>query len=168
MSVEEIGEIADILHRYFENAALKRRAQGTHLLWLISVGLAVAGVWLVLLSTSPTLRAEMGENEEVWVPCLTLAVMFFGVLGAALSGILSTLSDPGKVKIPELLLSFRVTLARLAVGLLSAVIASVLLLSEFLQIGDLEPTPKVILLAALVAGFSERLVTSALEKAAGG
>jgi hypothetical protein len=167
MSLEEISEIAEILHRHFDNGAIKRRAQGKHLLRLISVGLALALLWLVLLSFSPDLRAKMGEDPDIWLPRLTLAVMLFGVLGASLSGLLSTFSDPDKVKIPELLFSFRVTLARLVVGLLSAVAASVMLTSRFLRIGDLEPSTVVILLAALAAGFSERLVTGALKKAAG-
>jgi hypothetical protein len=166
MSLEEISEIADILHRHFENEAVKRRAQRKHLQWLIRVGLIVAGLWLVLLSVSPSLRSQVGESPEVWIPRLTLAVMLFGLLGASLSGILSTFSDPGKVKIPELLFSFRVTLARLVVGLLSAVAASVILTSGFLQIGKKTSTT-VILFAALAAGFSERLVAGALKKAAG-
>jgi 8-oxo-dGTP diphosphatase len=167
MSVDEISEIAEILHRHFENSAVKRRAQAKHLLRLISVGLGLAVLWLVLLSLSPGLRAQMGEDAESRLPRLTLAVMLFGVLGASLSGLLSTFTDPGKVKIPELLFSFRVTLARLVVGLLSAVAANVMLTSRFLRIGDLEPSTLVILLAALVAGFSERLVTGALKKASG-
>jgi len=168
MSLEEISEIADLLHRHFENEAVKRRAAGKHLLRLVIVGLTVAGLWLVLLSFSPDLRSQMGENPEAWVPRSTLAVMLFGMLGASLSGILSTFSDPGKVKIPELLFSFRVTLARLVVGLLSAVAASVILTSGFLRIGNLEKaSTTVILLAALAAGFSERLVAGALKKAVG-
>lgn len=167
ISPDEISEIADILHRHFDNEAFKSREQRKHLQRLIIVGLTLVGLWFVLLFFSPNFREKMDQGYDVGDPHLTLAVMLFGVLGASLSGILSTLGDPGKLKIPELLFSFRVTLARLVVGLLSAVIASVLLTSGFLQIGKLNPTPKVILLAALVAGFSERLVTSALKKAAG-
>jgi hypothetical protein len=101
---------------------------------------------------------------------LMATVMLFGLMGASLSGILSTFSDPGRVKIPDLLFSFRVTLARLVVGVLAALAASVMLMSGFLKIGvgvgDMKTTG-VILFAALAAGFSERLVVRALSKAAG-
>lgn len=168
LSLEEISEIAEILHHHFDNQAVKHRAQRKQLQWLVGIGLTVAGLWLVLLSVSPYLRSQLGEGPETWVPRLTLAVMLFGLLGASLSGILSTFNDPGKINIPELLASFRVTLARLVVGLLSAVAVSVILTSGFLRIGKLdEKSTAVVLFAALVAGFSERLVINALKKAAG-
>jgi p-aminobenzoyl-glutamate transporter AbgT len=85
-------------------------------------------------------------------------------MGAAFSALISLASQSAAQTIPEQVFTYRITLARQAVGLLSALAVYVLVASEFLQIGKLPVTPALVLLAAFGAGFSERLVVRALER----
>lgn len=167
LSLEAIYEVACILHAHFDNEAVKRRAWIKQMKMLVCVALAVLVLWLALLLGSPDFRFDLKEAPKVGSAALTVTVMLFGLMGASLSGILSTSGDPGRVKIPDLLLSFRVTVARLVVAALSALTASVMIMSGFLKIGNMDATIGVILSAAVAAGFSERLVVSALSKATG-
>lgn len=166
LSLEAVCEVARILHEHFDNEAIKRRAAIKQMLLLVCVALAVLLLWWALVYFLPAFRFDLNYVPQVGYPALTATVMLFGTMGGSLSGILSTFSDPRRVKIPDLFLSFRVTLARLVVGALSALAASVMLMSGFLKIGKMDTTTGVILSVALAAGFSERLVVSALSKAA--
>lgn len=167
VSLEAICEVAQLLHSHFDNDGVKRRAGRKQMQLLVGVALVVVTVWLVFLFRWPELQSELHEEPRVGSAPLMVSVILFGLMGASLSGILSTSSDPAKIRIPDLLFSFRVTLARLVVGVLSAVAASVMFMSEFLKIGDLKLSSSGILLVALAAGFSERLVVSALSKVTG-
>lgn len=171
LSLEAICEVAHILHSHFDNEAVKRRAGMKQMKLLVFLAVAAVLLWLALLPSWDNFQSQLAEEPQVKSAAVLMAtVMLFGLMGASLSGILSTFGDPGRVKIPDLLFSFRVTLARLVVGVLSALAASVMLMSGFLKIGvgvgDMKTTG-VILFAALAAGFSERLVVRALSKAAG-
>lgn len=68
--------------------------------------------------------------------------------------------------------TYRITLARQVVGIVSALAIYALLTTGFIRIGKFEPTVALVLLGAFAAGFSERLVLRALERfsaaAAGG
>jgi hypothetical protein len=167
LSLEAVCEVTRILHEHFDNEAIKRRAAIKQMQLLVCVALVVLLLWLALVFLLPEFRFDLKHVPQVGSAALTATVMLFGTMGASLSGILSTSSDPGRVKIPDLFHSFRATLARLVVGALSALTSSVMLMSGFLNIGKMDTTTGVILSVALAAGFSERLVVSALSKAAG-
>jgi hypothetical protein len=166
LSLEAVYEAAEILHNHFDNDALKRRAGQRQMIQLVAVALAAVAVFLALLLW-PGFRSELASAPTVQCPALMVTVVLFGVIGASLSGILSTSSDPATVKIPDLLFSFRVTLAKLVVGVLSSLAASVMLMSDILKIKNLSPSTAAVLFVALAAGFSERLVVRTLNKAMG-
>jgi hypothetical protein len=163
-SLEAVCEAAEILHDHFDNNALKRRAGQIQMVRLVSVALVMVGIFLALL-LCPDYRRGLWLDPSVQSPALMVAVVFFGVIGASLSGLLSTSGDSARVKIPDLLFSFRVTLAKLVVGVLSSLAASVMLMSDVLKIKNLSLSTAAVLFVALAAGFSERLVVRTLNKA---
>ena len=165
LTLEAVCEAAEILQNHFDNDALKRRAGQRQMIQLVVVALAMVGVFLALLLLHD-FRSQLAKDPVVQSPALMVTVVLFGVIGASLSGILSTSSDPATVKIPDLLFSFRVTLAKLVVGL-SSLAASVMLMSDILKIKNLSPSTATVLFVALAAGFSERLVVRTLNKTVG-
>jgi len=160
-----VQETALLLHEHFGNEALKQRAAKSQT-WVL-VGIAVSALCAWLWVAGPAILVARSETSLWGDPRLLAAVLLFGLMGAAFSGLMSLASQSAAQTIPELVFTYRITLARQAVALLSALAVYVLVASEFLQIGKLPVTPALLLLAAFGAGFSERLVVRALERLAG-
>ena len=161
------SETALILHEHFANEALKARSARSQTRTLIALALAAAlgWVWLsgpaVLRISAPNGGALPWDNRD-----LLASVLLFGLMGAAFSALVSL----GRVQtqtIPEQVFTYRITFARQAVGVLSALAVYVLLASELVTVGKLAVTPALVLAAAFASGFSERLVVRALERFAG-
>jgi hypothetical protein len=89
-----------------------------------------------------------------------------GMMGATLSGILSVARNSIQGRIPDLLLNWRVTMAKLVVGAISALALQTAPVSGTLKIQDAAATQGSVMLVAFAAGFTERLVERAIETVA--
>jgi hypothetical protein len=155
-------ETALLLHEHFSNEALKQRATKSQTWMLVAIAVSALVIWLRVAGPGVLVT---GTAVTHWGdPRLLASVLLFGLMGAAFSALISLASQSAAQTIPEQVFTYRITLARQAVGLLSALAVYVLVASEFLQIGKLPVTPALVLLAAFGAGFSERLVVRALER----
>lgn len=88
-------------------------------------------------------------------------VVLFGGLGAAVSSLMTLSRVLKDTNIPEQVGSLTVAMARVVVGMTSALILYVFVLAEILQV--FLPTPEALLAIAFVAGFTERLLVKAVE-----
>ena len=137
------------LHEHYTNEYEKlwsiRRQTG--LLCVIALA-ALASLWL--FTTGPdVLRGE---------------VILYGVLGAAFSGVLS-LANTGDKRIPQLLLDFNATMARVSLGAVAAYVIFTFLQADILAFDIKEK--EAILALSFAAGFSERLLVRAVKAASG-
>lgn len=100
---------------------------------------------------------------------LTIAVLLFGAIGAALSVAIGLMKLDLSAKIPAQKLGAFVIWARPIIGAAAALISFVLLRANVIHILNLDFTnPWVILTVATVAGFSERFIVGAIEKIGAG
>lgn len=155
------NEAALLLDMHFVNEALKRRAALSQTLVLVTLTLLAVAAWLVLtlrLPLDPEAVAKFGDRR------LLLSVLVFGLLGAGFSALISLGTQSAAQTIPEQAFTYRITLARQVVGLVSALAIYMLLTTGFVKIGKFDPTVALVLLGAFAAGFSERLVLRALER----
>jgi hypothetical protein len=130
-------------------------------LWLLLMGLVllVAFVALVLVSDvqldSPVTQVEQpaADLQQPWVAG---SMLLLGALGSVVSAIQRLVSEPLKSSTPVQLGSFTATVTRPLIG---AVAALTVLLAALggLAVPQTHPVP-LMLLAALTAGLSERLV----------
>ena len=116
---------------------------------------AAITIIILLIIIPPLEEARDIDNRFI------LSVVLFGVMGASISGILTTARSGADAGIPEQLIGFWVLLAKLVVGAASAFAIFAFLLSDFLSFR--EPTSAQIMAISFAAGFSERLVTLAVE-----
>ena len=154
-TVAQITESHLILTEAFANTYHKLRAQRWQVGALAAVAILALVFWLAL-GWFHVLRPDVAANS----PRLLLgSIVLFGVLGAAISGIISLVrSESGTI--PQQLAAWTGTLARLVVGGVAALIL-------FLTIDKIvgQPVePRLILLQSFAAGFSERLLTAAIDK----
>lgn len=161
-------EAALILHEHFGNEALKQRSARSQTRVLVGLALAAVLFWLHLVGPKVLVTPLTADEQLPWDDApLLVSVLLFGLMGAAFSALISLTGQAQAQTIPEQVFTYRITMARQAVGVLSALIVYILLASEFLKVGKLTVTPPLVLLAAFASGFSERLVVRALERFAG-
>jgi hypothetical protein len=154
-------EAALLLHEHFANEAVKARVEGIHIRVLIVTALVAAVLWWW---TCAAAVLAAGDDLPLDNPCFLGSALLFGVMGAVFSALTSFFTRVASQTIPEQAFSNRVTLARLAVGALSALVVYVALASGLISVGKLNMTPPLLLVVAFAAGFSERLVIRALER----
>lgn len=139
-------------NRYIKIRRIKRQ--------LIILACFAALTLVVLLRVVPPF-----ESLIVWNNNFILSTALFGILGASISGILSVARTGAETKIPDQLIDFWILLAKLVVGAASAFV-----LFAFVSSGDIlvfnPKTTAQIMAISFAAGFSERLVTSAVESVA--
>jgi hypothetical protein len=111
-------------------------------------------VWLII---APQLSKEIAIINRT----LIISVVLSGIMGASVSGILTVARGGVEARIPEQLIDFWVLLAKLVVGAVSALAVFAFLLSGFLRFEPI--TIAQVIAMSFAAGFSERLVTSAVE-----
>lgn len=97
---------------------------------------------------------------------MLVSAALFGALGAACSAILSLAKTRTTQRIPEQIVNSWVTILRPILGAMVALGAYALLSAEFIKLGDV--TPFKVLAVSFASGFSDQLVTRAVESAAGG
>jgi hypothetical protein len=129
---------------------------------LFIVAVAASGVWIKYAPWDLGNDAVRGMWDWKWRALAALC----GVMGATLSGIFSVSKNWTQGRIPDLLLSWHVTLARLAVGAISALVLQVALISGLLKFQEIKATQGIVLIAAFAAGLTERLVIRAVETVA--
>lgn len=119
---------------------------------------------LLLLSWYHVLPLDRGPVTSDWK--MLVAVMLFGLLGGAVSAVLSLARTSTQSRIPEQIAHNLITLMRTFVGAASAVAVYFLLLTGIIRIaGELNTAQ--IFAFSFIAGFTERLVTKAVESLAG-
>lgn len=123
---------------------------------LAIVLIVVAAGWI------PEGMAESASPLDDWK--LLVATMTLGALGGILSGAIEIRSGNRKLKIPELRTYYTLTWMRPIVGAAGAVIVIIVLQSDL--IGAVELSMDGMLPLAIVAGFTERLVTKTVSSAA--
>lgn len=159
--VDQLVCAAQILHEHQDNEYQKLEVVKGQLLLL---GCIVALVVLIWVAAVPALVPIGTDQLLVNSRESAFAIALFGVLGAAVSGILSTARDGSSKRIPEKLLDWPILVTRLAIGAGTALVVAVFLGAGLLNLGKL--SPQLTLAAAFAAGFSERLVVRAVETVA--
>lgn len=125
------------------------------LVLLATVAVVAVVVWLII--------APRFDNNNVDYRILISSVVLSGIMGASISGILTVARGGLNARIPEQLIYFWILLVKLVVGAVSALAVFAFLLSGFLNIEPI--TIPLVVALSFAAGFSERLVTSAVESA---
>lgn len=154
-------ETAQLLHEHFTNDALKQRAARSQLRILVGIAAAALLVWWWCCA-----RTVLGlpDDPAINEPSLVLSVLLFGLMGAAFSALTSSFAQSASQTIPDQAFNYRVTLARQAVGMLSALVAYVALASGSIRVAELTLKAPLYLILAFAAGFSERLVIGTLDR----
>jgi len=175
-TAEELYQAALIRDEHANNQAYKDSLTRSHTLrLLVCMVLAIVAIleltWRQLIPFDAAIEKgkeaagelALASVDNYW---MLLAVGLFGFTGATVSAVLSA-PDPTKTsRIPELVTGIRVTLLRLVMGMVSALIVYVFLKSQFSDVFSLKKdaaiTPYTVFALAFVAGFSERLVLNAV------
>jgi hypothetical protein len=132
-----------------------RRRHLYRLFLLLLVGIAAS----LLLSRFGILPEPFNKIK------LMSGVVLFGALGAALSVARDLLAPDISAKIPAQQLGAFVIWMRPAIGATAALISFVLLNAKAIRLFDWDPaSPAIIFSVAIVAGFTERFITGALER----
>ncbi|HNX09379.1 MAG TPA: hypothetical protein PKL29_04630 [Methanothrix sp.] len=143
-----------ILYENHHNNYNKLTRIKRELVLLAAVAATTVVVWLII-------APQLCEYDSIDNRTVIFSVVLYGIMGASVSGILTVASGGVEARIPEQLIDFWVLLVKLVVGAVSALAIFAFLFSGFLSF---EPTTVAQVLAvSFVAGFSERLVTSAVE-----
>lgn len=157
-TADEVVYAAQILHEHQDNTYHKLQVVRRQLIMITAVaGLAV----IAWLGMAPLLGVASSDAVPLHQRGFVSAVVIFGVMGAAISGILSSGKGPGATRIPEQMLGSWITVARLVVGGVAALAVAAFLSSGLLDLGTL--TREMVLASAFAAGFSERIVGHAVE-----
>lgn len=99
---------------------------------------------------------------------MLFSVATFGLLGATISATMAVVQARGASRIPELVSSFKVTILRLFMGPASAIVLYFVAQSTlFEKIFTFTLNNNTLLIVAVAAGFSERLVLRVVETVAG-
>lgn len=141
-------------NKYFKIGVLKK-----HLRILVIIAIFAM---VVLFFLAPYLR--LGDvNIRINDREIFLSILSFGVLGATISGILSARGGID-AKIPDQKIIYTIMSAKIVVGAASALVISVFITSGLFNIPSKDGiTLGIILAVAFAAGFTERLVTRAVD-----
>jgi hypothetical protein len=179
---EEVRAASKILHDQYEGVHLKRyylQLQFNQLFWLGTL----AGFAFIVLSVLPyfdvatffeppfTLPVvENGETTQT-PPVVTSAgfavfVALSGMVGASLFGMRSLQKKRVSTKVAQRITGLAITWARGLIGAISALVFYFFLQTPF--VGDLGGiTPALMIVVGFAAGYSERMVSRAVETVSG-
>lgn len=147
-------------HRRRNLQALQRRAKYGAGALVVSLLLTVVSLWWAASANLPPVTAS---TALLLAPASLFVVLAFGALGACLSGLLSLRQHDLSLRMPDLQSGLILATWRPFVGAASAVIAVAILQSG---VAGLTVQAGAALVAAFVAGFSERFVARAVDSAA--
>lgn len=154
-----------LLQEHYDTYYQKVRIHSRQLWWL--VGVAGVAVGLVLLIAA--VGGSILEGVSITSSRMLSVVVLFGVLGAAVSGILSLARSGVDSRLSRQVLASWVTYARLVIGGASALVMLAFLTSGLatLVFQNVVSTPGFVLFVAFATGFSERLLVRAIESVSG-
>jgi len=135
VSVDEVVYAAQILREHQDNVYHKLQVVKRQLTVLSVVAVMALVVWFI---AAPAPSAGAAGNQ-LWLATRGFAgaVVMFGIMGASVSGILSTAKGRDGMRIPDQLLDSLVIMARLVIGAVSALAVATFLISGVLAIGSL-------------------------------
>jgi 8-oxo-dGTP diphosphatase len=159
ISGSDIFQAHRILSEYYENQFFKIAAFERHLFVLVLITTLAIASFIILTPAQ--------SNDLIKAPdrVFVTSIIIFGIMGAVVSGMLSAKGGT-EGRIPEQQISHTMIFAKLAVGAISALATYVFITSNLINIklgGNGDLTPPLILAASFAAGFTERLVSRAVE-----
>jgi len=163
---EQVYQASLVRDEHYGNQAYKDGLLRTHIVTLIWILIAVAaGLVLILLIKRNVISLSLNTQVREWL--MFAEVALFGILGGAFSAALKAPASSQSARIPELVHTIRLTLLRVFIGAVSAVVIYVFARSQF-GIGDIKldfskMTPYTYYIVSFAAGFSERFVLQAVE-----
>ncbi|MCK9295846.1 MAG: NUDIX hydrolase [Desulfobulbaceae bacterium] len=169
LTAENVFQAALIIDEHYMNQAYKDGLLRTHivnlaLILLLQVAFISYSFNQIKRVFSSTTELALSDN---W---MFVAVMFFGLLGGTVSAILSAPSATRSTRVPEMAHTIRVTLLRILMGMVSALLIVMIIKSGVgaqlfnkVIFESLGKTNYFLLLAAFVSGFSERLVLRSIR-----
>jgi hypothetical protein len=150
-----------VLDGHHENTHRKVRLVQEHVLRLAVTGwiLTVVAVW-----SAPLWLSGVDGPDAYW---FVFHLAFFGVMGSCVSSFSSLRAASEGKRIPEQLRDSSMMLGRPAIGAVSAIAAFVFLNAGLISLADAPDGPGwyPFMAISFIAGFSERLLVSAVEKA---
>jgi len=169
LTYDDVFEAKQILDVHQDNVYRKLSIVKSRLGWLNYIGMIFLIVWLfVLIPPVPALPITKTGSDGLAL-LSTGAVTFWwvivlaGVLGGLISAFTSTIGgDIHKSNIPAELSSWTLTFSRLVVSALSALVITLFLSADVLSFKSL--SYEMVISIAIVAGFTDRLLLSAIEK----
>ena len=161
-TVSDVTESHLILTDAFANNYHLMRVRKWQVALLAAIAIAALVTWWGAVGPSFLTQRVTGGATPLFPAGLLPSVLLFGVIGAAVSGMVALVrSRP--TSIPGQLTVWTGTMARVVVGAVAALIIFLALESTVLDGAD----SRLILLQSFVAGFSERVLSAAVEKAGG-
>lgn len=143
-------------NKYFNFRLLRRQISILYLLLLSIIGQILFTEYNIIFQYNNPVPSNRG---------MVISVAFFGLLGGTISSMFSTISTSTRTRIPQRMSDNLSTLMRPLVGAASAIVIYFFLVSKIVNIGEL--TVAKILVFSFVAGFSEHLLTKAIESLVG-
>lgn len=151
----DVYDARKILQEHYSNTYIKLSRALLQLAILVPIAalLVASFIWVV---------GNFSGQIEITNPFLLLSVAIFGALGGTASGMITNVKGSIKGGIPDQLLVSWLTVSRPIFAAMAALAIAAFLLSGLLQLGDL--TFNLIIAISFVAGFSERLLLTAVGK----
>jgi len=161
-TIANVVEAQKLIDDHANNHWLKIWTLKSQLKYIILVLSLVAIGLITLAFNQPLFKQNAADGEWPFV----LGVILFGILGACVSGVLSTERAKVNAHIPDQVISNLITFTRLAMGGVVAIAAYCFLQMKVIQFsqGSYEA---VCFGMAFVSGFSERLVLRTVETLSG-
>lgn len=163
--VSGLTESHYILTDSFANTYQMLRSRRWQVGVLAGVAIAALLTWWLGIGTevlNTPVASGLSPGAARFPSELLASIVLFGVIGAAVSGI-AGLTRKEPETIPSQLTAWTGSLARVVVGAVAALVIFLALESTVLDGAD----SRLILLQSFVAGFSERLLSAAVDKAGG-
>lgn len=166
--VDKMIEAKRLLDEHYDNVYQRLAILKTRLTLLFFLGLAFLGLWFVVLPPAP-LVVTANDGADAFLALSKTPARFWamvvlaGLLGALISAFTSAIgTDPKQSSIPAELSTLTLTAARLMVAALSALAITLFLSSGILSFE--QQNYAFLIAVAIVSGFSDRLLLSAIEK----
>lgn len=158
ISASELRVVAASLADRNSNVHRRAEAVRNQLRSLSIICFAVCMTWLVCGSVQLQAHPDVGVfNQWLIAGCAP-----FGILGACLSAIISLARLPLSGNLPERLLSLKFMFARTLTGAVAAIVIHIFVSGGLLPLVENVEIEQVLAIS-FVAGFSERLLTKAVE-----
>lgn len=170
LSPQHLYDAAFIRDEHFSNQAYKDTIKRRFHTFLASLMVIMV---LVIVWLSANYCIEYDSDYVMYFTHMYPGVLLYGLLGAVFSAVLKSTGSDEQSRIPELTLALRVTLLRLLLGMVSALVIYLLLLSQLssvieIKIADMDMGLSVftVYVIAFISGTTERLVINAINKIA--